>query len=176
MKIRITENQLRKVINEIGGYDDKEIMSLHAQNVQSPLLQTLGGTVDMLNALLIHWKESDGELDKSDLLNYILNLTLKLDMDIDIINKLGDEIYVDDDFRKLISDYKFSLMDFQKRLRILYSKDEKGNPTGIAFDMSPKEIYTSLIGEIERLENYVSSLSQMFHTVHSRYRDRLGLN
>ena len=67
-------------------------------------------------------------------------------------------------------------MDFQKRLRVLYSKDEKGNPTGISFDMSPKEIYTSLIGEIERLENYVVALSQMFHTVHSRYRDRLGLN
>ena len=28
MKIRITENQLRKVINEIGGYDDKEIITV----------------------------------------------------------------------------------------------------------------------------------------------------
>ena len=47
MNIRITESQLNKVLNEVGGYDDTDIMNKHAQNVQGPLLQTLASTVDI---------------------------------------------------------------------------------------------------------------------------------
>ena len=52
MKIRITENQLQRVINEVGGYDDTEIMGSHASNVHGPLLQTLSTTIGLLNTLM----------------------------------------------------------------------------------------------------------------------------
>ena len=52
MKIRITESQLKRVVNEVGGYDDTDIMYTHAQELQSPLLQTLETTVEILNSFI----------------------------------------------------------------------------------------------------------------------------
>ena len=52
MKIRITESQLNKVLNEVGGYDDTDIMNKHAQNIQGPLLQTLESTVEILQSFV----------------------------------------------------------------------------------------------------------------------------
>ena len=52
MKIRITESQLSKVLNEVGGYDDKDIMNAHAQSIQAPLLQTLASTVEVLKSFV----------------------------------------------------------------------------------------------------------------------------
>ena len=169
MKIRITENQLQRVINEVGGYDDTEIMGLHASNVHAPLLQTLGTTIGLLNTLITNYES--GEVTKENLNNFISNLTDKLDVDIDLINRLGGEIFVDKDFRQLMREYKVALKKLQKRLRILYSGE-----FGLTFGMSKDEIYRELVGEIGKLENYVTALSGMFKTVHDRFRSRLGFN
>ena len=52
MKIRITESQLNKVLNEVGGYDDTDVMNNHAQSIQAPLLQTLASTVEVLQSFV----------------------------------------------------------------------------------------------------------------------------
>jgi len=169
MKIRITESQLKRIVTEEGGYDDRNIMNIHAQSVQEPLLQTFGGTVEILKSFID--MSMMGKLNKENIKNFISNLTTKLSMDIDMINRLENEIYVDRDFKKVVKDYKVSLKKLQNYLRLLYSGD-----FGMVYDMSEQEIIKVILGEIEKLEGDVENLSRMMQTVHNRYRNRLGLN
>ena len=169
MKIRITESQLKRIVTEEGGYDDRNIMNIHAQSVHEPLLQTFGGTVEILKSFID--MSMMGKLDKENLKNFISNLTTKLSMDIDMINRLENEIYVDKDFKKVVKDYKMSLKKLQNYLRLLYSGD-----FGMVYDMSEQEIIKVILGEIEKLEGDVENLSRMMQTVHNRYRNRLGHN
>lgn len=169
MKIRITESQLKRIVTEEGGYDDRNIMNIHAQSVQEPLLQTFGGTVEILKSFID--MSMMGKLNKENIKNFISNLTTKLSMDIDMINRLENEIYVDKDFKKVVKDYKVSLKKLQNYLRLLYSGD-----FGMVYDMTEQEIIKVILGEIEKLEGDVENLSRMMQTVHNRYRNRLGLN
>ena len=169
MKIRITESQLKRIVTEEGGYDDRNIMNIHAQSVQEPLLQTFGGTVEILKSFID--MSMMGKLNKENLKNFISNLTTKLSMDIDMIDRLENEIYVDRDFKKVVKDYKMSLKKLQNYLRLLYSGD-----FGMIYDMTEQEIIKVILGEIEKLEGDVENLSRMMQTVHNRYRNRLGLN
>ena len=169
MKIRITESQLKRIVTEEGGYDDRNIMNIHAQSVQEPLLQTFGGTVEILKSFID--MSMMGKLNKENIKNFISNLTTKLSMDIDMINRLENEIYVDRDFKKVVKDYKVSLKKLQNYLRLLYSGD-----FGMVYDMTEQEIIKVILGEIEKLEGDVENLSRMMQTVHNRYRNRLGLN
>lgn len=169
MKIRITESQLKRIVTEEGGYDDRNIMNIHAQSVQEPLLQTFGGTVEVLKSFID--MSMMGKLNKENIKNFISNLTTKLSMDIDMIDRLENEIYVDRDFKKVVKDYKMSLKKLQNYLRLLYSGD-----FGMVYDMSEQEIIKVILGEIEKLEGDVENLSRMMQTVHNRYRNRLGLN
>ena len=169
MKIRITESQLKRIVTEEGGYDDRNIMNIHAQSVQEPLLQTFGGTVEILKSFID--MSMMGKLNKENLKNFISNLTTKLSMDVDMIDRLENEIYVDRDFKKVVKDYKMSLKKLQNYLRLLYSGD-----FGMVYDMSEQEIIKVILGEIEKLEGDVENLSRMMQTVHNRYRNRLSLN
>jgi len=169
MKIRITESQLKRIVTEEGGYDDRNIMNIHAQSVQEPLLQTFGGTVEILKSFID--MSMMGKLNKENLKNFISNLNTKLSMDVDMIDRLENEIYVDRDFKKVVKDYKISLKKLQNYLRLLYSGD-----FGMVYDMTEQEIIKVILGEIEKLEGDVENLSRMMQTVHNRYRNRLGLN
>lgn len=169
MKIRITESQLKRIVTEEGGYDDRNIMNIHAQSVQEPLLQTFGGTVEILKSFID--MSMMGKLNKENIKNFISNLTTKLSMDVDMIDRLENEIYVDKDFKKVVKDYKVSLKKLQNYLRLLYSGD-----FGMVYDMTEQEIIKVILGEIEKLEGDVENLSRMMQTVHNRYRNRLGLN
>lgn len=112
-----------------------------------------------------------GKLNKENIKNFISNLTTKLSMDVDMIDRLENEIYVDKDFKKVVKDYKMSLKKLQNYLRLLYSGD-----FGMVYDMTEQEIIKVILGEIEKLEGDVENLSRMMQTVHNRYRNRLGLN
>lgn len=172
MKIRITESQLKRVVNEVGGYDDTDVMYTHAQGVQSPLLQTLMSTVSMLNSFIE--KSVSGELENKVMItNYISNLTHKLSLDIDMIDKLENEIMLDDDFKDLVIDYKLTIKRLQNYLRMLYS-DSGG--IGLSNEMTKQELISFIIDQIENMENMMLNMSSMFKTVHSRYRNRLGMN
>jgi len=169
MKIRITESQLKRIVTEEGGYDDRNIMNIHAQSVQGILLQTFGETLEILKSFID--MSMMGKLNKENLKNFISNLTTKLSMDVDMIDRLENEIYVDKDFKKVVKDYKMSLKKLQNYLRLLYSGD-----FGMVYDMTEQEIIKVILGEIEKLEGDVENLSRMMQTVHNRYRNRLGLN
>ena len=112
MKIRITESQLNKVLNEVGGYDDTDVMNKHAQSIQAPLLQTLASTVEVLQSFVE--MASKGKLENKEMVtNFISNLTMKIDLDLDMIDRLKGEIYLDTDFKELVTEYRLSLKRIQ---------------------------------------------------------------
>jgi 2-hydroxy-3-keto-5-methylthiopentenyl-1-phosphate phosphatase len=152
MKIRITESQLNKVLNEVGGYDDADIMNKHAQNIQAPLLQTLASTVEILQSFV--------EMAGKDKLE-----------NKEMIDRLKGEIYLDADFKDLVTEYKLSLKRIQNYLRLLYS-----DKIGMSYDMTKTELIKSVLSQIESIEDMIEKMSLMFQSVHGRYRSRLNMN
>lgn len=172
MKIRITESQLKRVVNEVGGYDDRDIMYTHAQELQSPLLQTLATTVEILNSFIE--MSMSGKLENKEMItNFISNLTHKLSLDIDMIDKFQDEIMLDDDFKELVIEYKLTLKRLQNYLRRLYSNRGGVN---LSNEMTKQELIKSIMSQIESMESMIQRMTIMFERVHNRYRSRLGMN
>jgi len=170
MKIRITESQLTKVLKEVGGYDDKDIMNTHAQSIQSPLLQTLTSTVEALKSFVE--MSGKGKLENKEMVtNFISNLTTKIELDVDMIDRLKDEIYLDNDFKELVTEYRLSLKRMQNYLRLLYS-----GKIGMSYDMTKTELIKSVLSQIESIEDMIEKMSLMFQSVHNRYRSRLNMN
>lgn len=169
MKILITESQLKRLINEVGGYDDPNIMNIHAGTLQQTLLQSLASTVNLLNSFLEF--SSKGILKMEHLKHFISNLIPKINDDIDLINQLSGEIYLDEDFKNMVNNYKRSLKSLERYLRLLYSDEY-----GLVFDMTENQIIQSMLERIENLSEDVNKLTSMFRSVQSRYRSRLGLN
>ena len=167
MKIKITDSQLRKIINEAGGYDDSNIMNVHAQNVQSPLLHSFAETVDVIHSFMIFSKSEN--FTKQNAINFISNFSGKVDGDIKMINDLLPEIYLDDDFVEMVKKYRYSLKKLNNYLKLLYS-----NSSTLSYDMSKDEIINAIYEQIVMMEDCIEEMSNMFGVVQSRYRSRLG--
>ena len=172
MKIKITESQLKKVINEVGGYDDTDVMYSHAQSVQAPLLQSLMSTVEILNSFMEMSMEGNLE-NKKMITNYISNLNDKLSLDIEMINRLIGEIYLDTDFKDMMVEYKLTLKRLQNYLRLLYTSKPQ---MGMSFDMTKNDLIKAIVNQIEGMESSIMRITRMFEKVHGRYQGRLGIN
>ena len=172
MKIKITESQLKRVINEVGGYDDTDVMYSHAQSVQAPLLQSLMSTVEILNSFMEMSMEGNLE-NKQMITNYISNLNDKLNLDIEMINRLIGEIYLDADFKDMMVEYRLSLKRLQNYLRLLYTSRPQ---MGMSFDMTKNELIKAIMVQIEGMEDTINKITRMFEKVHGRYQGRLGIN
>jgi hypothetical protein len=172
MKIKITESQLKRVINEVGGYDDTDVMYSHAQSVQAPLLQSLMTTVQILNSFVEMSMEGNLE-NKQMITNYISNLNDKLNLDIEMINRLINEIYLDADFKDMMFEYRLTLKRVQNYLKMLYTSKPQ---MGMSFDMTKNELVKAIMGQIEGMEDSINKITRMFEKVHGRYQSRLGIN
>lgn len=103
--------------------------------------------------------------------NFISNLTTKIDLDVDMIDRLKGEIYLDNDFKELVTEYRLSLKRIQNYLRLLYS-----DKIGMSYDMTKTELIKSVLSQIESIEDMIEKMSLMFQSVHGRYRSRLNMN
>ena len=167
MKIKITESQLRRIMNESGGYDDKYVMGQHAQNVQRPLLHSFADTVDVIHNFMIFSKTEN--FTKENAINFISNFSNKVDGDIKMINELLPEIYLDNDFEEMVKKYRYSLKKLNNYLKLLYS-----NSSTLSYDMTKDEIVNGIYEQIIMMEECIEEMSTMFGVVHSRYKSRLG--
>jgi len=170
MKIILTESQLKRLVNEVGGYDDINIMGIHAREIQEPIFRELMNTVEIIASYLKLYKEG-GLKNKQMIQAFISNLSLKISDDIDMIEYLSDEIYLDDDFKDLVIEYKMSLKRLENYCKLLYSKD-----ISLSHDMTKDELANTVLKYIENLSTTIEKMGKMFHSVHSRYRNRLGIN
>jgi N-acetylglucosamine kinase-like BadF-type ATPase len=169
MKIIIKESQLKKLLNEIGGYDDSELMGQHGSEIQSTLLSLFNQTTSIVANLLDGIKS--GKLEKENYLAFAHNLSKKIDSDLNIIDSYVGEIFIDDDFKNSIINYRNALQNFQNTLRLIYD-----GGMGLGIEMTKNEIYRILMGEVDKLSSVMEPLAQLFYQVHGRFRKRLGLN
>ena len=169
MKIIIKESQLKRLMNEIGGYDDAELMGQHAGEIQSKLLIIFTETTNIIANFLNEARE--GNLTKENYLAFTQNMTYKVENDLQIIDSLIDEIYIDVDYKESILNYRKALQMFQNKLRLIYK-----DGLGLGLDMSKNELSQIIIEEIDKLSTLMEPLAILFQQIHRRFRNRLGFN
>jgi len=169
MKIIIRESQLKRLMNEIGGYDTTDLMAQHGGEVQSTLLILFNQTASFISDLLVGIKS--GEMDKENYLAFAHNISKKISNDLSMIDSYVGEIYIDDDFKNHIIKYRNALQKFQNMLRLLYDEG-----SGLGIEMSKNEIYSILMNEVDKLSSVMEPLAALFYQVHGRFRKRLGMN
>lgn len=178
MKIKITESQYRKLINEVGGYDDHNIMAAHGGHVHGALTRSIGDTVNLIGSFIEHLQSE--ELNKMNIMTAIANISDKLQDDIRIINDLSGEIYLDDDFKDLVREYRNAITKVLKYFRILsgYSPGIMGGKPqnlsyGLGMSMSDPELRVKVAEKLASLGEYIERLGEMFNTILRRYKGRL---
>lgn len=169
MKIIIKESQLKRLINEIGGYDYEFLMAQHAGDVQGILSKTiLENSIIFRNFLE---QVVSGSLNRDNYLAFAQNISDKITDDIYKISSLIDEIFVDVDFKKAIKEYRDALQILQNELRLIYN-----NGIGIGLDMTEEELASRVLGSIKKINKVLNPLVGLFFDVQNRYMGRLGLN
>ena len=173
MKIKLTESQLKRVLKEVGGYDSAETMASHA----GPLHSVISSQTMSLLMLVSQLSSSiqDGELSKPQLMNGIFNLNQQISDYINVMPKLSTEIYVDDDFKKVLNSFINALVKINKYFRVLVGSggnDEGSFYTGLSFDMTQDELELGVAENISPLTDKIQELGLMIVKIHQRFTDR----
>lgn len=179
MKIKITESQYKKIVNEVGGYDDENVMASHGGNIHGKLSRAISETIGMLGMFIEHLQGD--KLSKTQIMTGLSNITNKFDQDVRLIKDLSNEIFLDDDFKELIMNYMRATSKIIKYFRMLsgFSTGLIGNkPTevlhGLGMDMTDTELRVKIAEKLTSLGSYIESLGDMFNTIIRRYEGRLN--
>ena len=172
------QSELNTMLNEVGGYDDHNIMAAHGGHVHGALTRSIGDTVNLIGSFIEHLQSE--ELNKMNIMTAITNISNKLQEDIRIINDLSGEIYLDDDFKDLVREYRNAITKVLKYFRILsgYSPGIMGGKPqnlsyGLGMSMSDSELRVKVAEKLASLGEYIESLGEMFTTILRRYKGRL---
>ena len=118
-------------------------------------------TVEILNSFVQMAMEGNLE-NKQMITNYISNLNDKLSLDIEMINRLIGEIYLDTDFKDMMVEYRLSLKRLQNYLRLLYTSKPQ---MGMSFDMTKNDLIEAIVDQIEGMESSILQITRMFEKV-----------
>lgn len=172
------QSELNTMLNEVGGYDDPEIMASHGGSVHGQLSRVIGDTVNIISIFVEHLKS--GELSKKDLMVGTFNLSNKFNDDLKIIKELSKEIYLDDDFKELVLNYMKATKKVLNYFRLLSGHSQammSGKPThftyGLGMDMTNTELTLKISEKLASLGQYIEHLGEMFNTILRRYKGRL---
>jgi len=172
------QSELNTMLNEVGGYDDHNIMAAHGGHIHGVLSRSISDTVGLIGTFTQHL-ESD-EINKMNIMTATANLSNKFQQDINIINDLSGEIYLDDDFKELVIGYKSAMAKVLKYFRLLsgYSPGIMGGKPqnlsyGLGMNMSDSELRVVIAKKLMSLGEYIEKLGEMFTTILRRYKGRL---
>ena len=178
MKIIITETQLKKIIKEVGGYDDKDIMLSHSGVLYGELEVIVSNLIDKLNQILdgIHKKT----MNKPLLTKYLMFYQSQLLEKINRIDNLLGEVFLDDDFYNTISNFRDALKELSDYLILLVGTEtrsfEKFAPKNLSFglinDMTLDEVRIYLVKKLKEVESDFLGVRNMFDDVERRYYGR----
>lgn len=178
MKIKISESQLKKVLSEIGGYDDKEVMAMHGGNVHGEIVRIVAQTAELIEHFISEIKK--GELTKENLMAAVFNISQKLEDDIKILNGLSSEIYLEDEFKTILRAYTNTLIKVLRYFRLLSSVGlgrVGGSPTsfttGLGVGMSQSELTLSIVEQLSKIGRHLDKLGDMFNQVRVRFGRRM---
>ena len=173
MKIKLTESQLKRVLKEVGGYDSPEVMATHA----GPLHSVISSQTMELLMLVSKLAQGirDEELNRSELVNGIYNLNEKISQYVHHMPEVTKEIYVDDDFKRIVKSFISALVKINKYFRMLVGSGQNDGGTfytGLSFDMTQDEIESQVAEQIATLTDRIQEMGMMIMTIHQRFNDR----
>ena len=96
-------NIVKKVLNEVGGYDSIDIMGIHGGSVQGEITRIVSQTVDFMNEFSNRLR--DGSLSKEELIKAKHNL-LKNDIEISLIKLLAEWPNILEKSRKMLEPHR----------------------------------------------------------------------
>jgi hypothetical protein len=178
MKIIITESQLKRIINEVGGYDDKDVMIAHTGILLGDIEFNINKLIDGINSML--QVVNNKEITKDRIIN-IMKHFMGFIMEIkNEINKYNEEIYLDDDFKNVLVELDGSLDRLFNYLSRMVGNEMKsfnlGSPKNISFglanDISLNELVSGFIRKIEDTKINVENVLDMFEQLFKRYQNR----
>ena len=178
MKIIITESQLKRIINEVGGYDDKDVMISHTGILLGDIEFNINKLIDGINSML--QVVNNKEITKDRIIN-IMKHFMGFIMEIkNEINKYNEEIYLDDDFKNVLVELDGSLDRLFNYLSRMVGNEMKsfnlGSPKNISFglanDISLNELVSGFISKIEDTKINVENILDMFEQLFKRYQSR----
>jgi hypothetical protein len=178
MKIIITESQLKRIINEVGGYDDKDVMISHTGILLGDIEFNINKLIDAINSML--QVVNNKEITKDRIIN-IMKHFMGFIMEIkNEINKYNEEIYLDDDFKNVLVELDGSLDRLFNYLSRMVGNEMKsfnlGSPKNISFglanDISLNELVSGFIRKIEDTKINVENVLDMFEQLFKRYQNR----
>ena len=182
MKIIITESQLKKIMNEVGGYDDKDVMISHTGVLIGEIEFNIDKLVDGINSIFNVITNTNMTKDKIiNIMKHFIGYIVEIR---NSINKYDDEIYLDDDFKKTIKELDGSLGRLFNYLSRVVGYELKsfnlGTPKNVSFgignDISLTELMNGFIEKLQDTKIYVEKMHSMFDQLFTRYQNRYNSN
>ena len=162
MKLIISESQLKKVINEIGGFDDKQSMGSHSSMIQNnislKIIKTIDAMVTTKELLETPNITTENVIQIIDKLLEIFTDTSKM------LDVFTPEIYLDKDYKDLLIKFNMKNKNFIKKL---------GMVKHISRGMSVMEIKNILNGVIGSVMDSYTDFSEIVNTINLKYINRM---
>ncbi len=172
MKIKLTETQLRKILNEVGGYDSSETMASHAGTLHGEINFQ---TIDLINMVGTFIEDlRKGEIDKDKILIGTFNLNSKIEDYVKRMNELKNEIFIDDDFKALVSTFLVLLKKVQKYFQLLVNLNHGTGMSGIGVDMGKTELTLEISKRLASLGPKIEKMGEMIAQLVSRFKSRMN--
>lgn len=178
MKIIITETQLKQIMNEVGGYDDKDTMLSHSGTLYGEIEIIVSNLIEKLNYILkgIHKKT----MTKEQLIKYLEFYNSLLIENINRIGQLIGEVFLDDDFYDIIDKFRNALKELSEYLILLTGSEfrsfDKFAPKKLSFglinDMTMDDVRIYLVKKLKEIEEDFLGMRNMFDDVERRYYGR----
>lgn len=172
------QSELNTMLNEVGGYDDHNTMASHGGHIHGMLSRTILETINILSMFINHLQ--DDTLTKNQIMAGVSNLSDKFYSDNKMIKDLSGEIFLDDDFKELITNYVNATNKVLKYFRMLSGFGTGivgGKPAplsyGLGNSMTDSELRLRISEKLSSLGEYIEKLGDMFKTIVMRYQSRL---
>lgn len=173
--IKLTESQLNRILNEVGGYDSVDIMASHGGLVHGEISMRTANLIQMIQD--ISQKMVEGNLSKHELLVGTYNLNSAINEYMERINILSNEVYIDDDFKKIIGSFLGGLKKIHNYLRLLIDvsqKKEFSGMSGMGMDMTKDQLALNIAKKISPLQDHIEKIGDMIPTIVRRFTDRMN--
>jgi len=165
MKLIISESQLRKVINEIGGFDDRKSMGRQSTLIQNNILLRVAGTINVLKEIIP--VINDEKIDSETIVDLIEQLIEIVDENVNMVDAFIPEIYLDKDYKMAMIEYSEKLKKFIKKLEMIKFISMDTNLSKL------KSIFMDVVGKMFEVYHNFGNLA---NKINMRYIKRMGLD
>jgi|19_taG_2_1085344.scaffolds.fasta_scaffold91132_2 hypothetical protein len=175
MKIKLTESQLKRILNEVGGYDSVDVMASHGGLVHGEISMRTAQLVQQIQDITQNM--ADGNLSKHELLVGTYNLNARINDYVERINLLRDEVYIDDDFKKIIGSFLNSLKKIHKYFRLLVDINQNKEFSGVGgmgMDMGTDDLTLNIAQKLGPLKDHIEKIGDMIPTIVRRFTNRMN--